>query len=161
MADAPEVVSSPLSPESPYSPGQHSPYSPGQSQTFQTPTTSPQNEKKNPHDPGARALQLAYGEEKQALSNDEDAPKTALSSQPETEETNPKIGYAHDDRAGSGMEPAAAARSHARQDAKVVDSGHERAVANSNAENEWHFGFWSSCVPSSLCSSPDEHVDCR
>ena len=138
MADAPEVVPSPLSPDSTNS----------NVQRFQTPTSSPQNEKRNPHDPGARAIHLAYGDEKQALSNDEEAPKTALNQHPETEETNPKIGYAHDDRAGSGMEtaPRTALISDARMRRQDVQE-RERGAGQS----DWHFGFWESFKPSSLC----------
>merc|ERR1711881_224044 len=66
----------------------------------------------------------------------------------ETEETNPKIGYAHDDRAGSGMEtaPRTALISDARMRRQDVQE-RERGAGQS----DWHFGFWESFKPSSLC----------
>jgi hypothetical protein len=96
----------------------------------------------------AREEQQYFPDEKQGLNHEDDTSKTVIP-QPENEETNPKIGYAHDDRAGSGMEP-----SNARTvDAKEVDIGPTTQVEEAPRDDEWHFGFWSSCQPSSLCMS--------
>ena len=89
-----------------------------------------------------------HGAGKEALSNDETAPKTAVLREPETEETNPKIGYVHDDKAGSGIE---ASQSQSQLRGGQGDARQEEVTEEERGEDEWHFGFWDSCQPSNLC----------
>jgi hypothetical protein len=95
----------------------------------------------------------ATADGKQVITSDEDAPKTAVLNLAESEETNPKFGYTHDDRAGSGIETA-------RQYAPLRGGGDNHAsngaafgptIGNGNqATDQWHFGFWECYKPGGL-----------
>jgi hypothetical protein len=152
MADAPEVVLSSLSPE------QLAAQSP---QSSPSPVASPLpagDDANTRADKTAKGYGLAlplngheHVEEKQAMNSDENAPKTALDKLPETEESNPKIGYEHDDKAGSGLEPFK--RDTALRGGGDNDTATRTLVLDDDQETgQWHFSFWEFYKPGGLCT---------
>lgn len=164
MADAPEVVPGSWSGEhleSPQSTLISSPAGTHNGAADNSPT------KVSEKDPAAFKSQRAEDAEGMEAVNDEDiSPKMTRETKPENEDANPKFGYAHDDRAGSGMEPAtqqeSTAEEPAPQYAKAIDRDDSPTAYGTRAESNtrdhqaptesWHFGFWDCFASPSLCT---------